>query len=601
MTGYQSYQSDQFFNNQNTGETIVRRGKGRLNDPFIYPDKTVRGVDNKGNYTTRVLEKGYIRRLNEFNETEEDPLLCQFQFNPQFLNQQASFQSGMVNPIYQPIEQLKQPIASMTQFSFRLLFDRSMELNSPSSNITSVTTDNPWELGGPSQVGVLHDINALFRVIGQGISASDVEIAIARAAENLAAGDQRIGKDERTTEENEAYSAAVSNSTRYFSNNVNVGNTAFILPYPVRIVFSSLYIVEGFITHTDLQILKFNSAYVPMQAQVTLGVNALYLGFAKKNTYFTHVLQQSAVERRNSLAQTAETSAKDVALVKEALSTLTVKLGRRDLRPNNRTREFIGTGNGNPVIRFNQLFTDSTAPSGFSYTNPRVWASITDFTDPRIWEEFRSFSFRKNKSSQSQDDAISELFTEGQLTLLSFSWKATLFGPFVDTRNLRRGRSSVIDLGSSLVLTAEDVRNNPTLVGTTKFSSNEQSITVTTRGQWQNLHTPNLTRSATSDPEPAALPFSLDLQNQFSSGLDTSRNWVLLTEGIYEVTLNGNTYSDSSFSTILLNRNSQVPLSTTIPFSWSRYGTPPNAGSGGPAPGDVSGVEGFTDGFIGLS
>lgn len=595
MTGHRSYQNDQFFNNHNTGEGVVRRS-GRLNDPFIYPDKTLRFMNADGTTTTRVLEKGYIRRLNEFNDTAEDSIFCQFQFNPQLLNQEAQFQSGMVNPIYQPIEQLKQPITSMTQFRFRLLFDRSMELNQEISRLPGAT-DNPWEKGGPSRVGVLHDINALFRVIGQGISAADVEGAIERAVENIAAGDQ--GLNERTTEENEAYSAAVSNSTGFFSNNVNVGNTAFILPYPVRIVFSSLYIVEGFVTHTSFEILKFNSAYVPMQAQVSLAVNALYLGFAKKNTYFTHVLQQSAVERRNSLVITAETSAKDVALVKEALSTLTVKLGRRDIRPNNRTRESIGTGNGNPVIKFNQLFTDSTAPSGFSFTNPRVWASITDFTDPKTWEEFSSFSFKKNKS---QDDAISTLFAEGQLTSLSFKWKATLFGPFVDTRNLRRGRLSVIDLNSSLILTVNDVRNNPTLKSAPKFSSNEQSITVTTRDQWQKLHTPDLSRSNASDPEPAALPSSLELQNQFSSGLDESRTWVLLTEGTYEVTLNRNTYIDSSFSTLLLKRNSNLPLSTTIPFSWSRYGAPPPAGGGGPAPGDVRpGDEGFTDVYFGLS
>jgi hypothetical protein len=579
-----SYQSDQFFNNQNTGETIVRRGKGRLNAPFIYPGNTLRVIDAAGNPTTRTLEKGYIRRLNEFNVDAEDPVLCQFQFNPQFLNQAASFQSGIVNPIYQPIEQLKQPIASMTQFSFRLFFDRSMELNSPGGSVTRAITDNPWELGGPSQVGVLHDINALFRVIGQGISANDVENAVFRARENLAARD--VNLDEAAAAEEEArYQNAVNNAGSFFSNNVNVGNTAFILPYPVRIVFSSLYIVEGFVTSTSLEILKFNSAYVPMQAQVTLGVNAIYLGFAKKNTYFTHVLEQSAVTRRNELLQTAERTASDVASIKELFKSLTIKLGRRDVRPNNRTRELIGTGNGNPVIRFNQLFNDVTPPSGFAYTDPRVWASPTDWTDPKKWDVFRSFSFKKNVS---EDDPISDLFTSGQLTTIKFNWRASLFGPFPANNDLRRATRNAAS--------ADDVRNNPILANTTVRSSNIQSIIVSTRDQWQKLYTPNLTRASTSDPEPVDLPSSLPLPSLFASGLDTTRNWLLLFEGSYTVTLNSSTYSDSSFSALVLNRDATAPLVTTLNFSWSRYDASPDkavvsgGGGGGGTPGTVSSV-----------
>lgn len=604
------YQSDQFFNiggsrpsqwsrNVSGNDNTRFVNPNALNDDFLFPDKTIRHIkpsfDGKTwSEDTAILQKGYIRRINEFNDSNEGPLLCRFQFNPQFINQAASFQSGMVNPIYQPIEQLQQPIASMTNFSFRLIFDRSMEINQESTDVLIRTTDNPWETGDPRQVGVLHDINALFRVIGQGISADDVEGAINRATEAFAATDQRIGKDELTDEETKTYTEAVSNSSRFFQNNVNVGNTAFILPYPVRIVFSSLYIVEGFITQTSLEILKFSSSYVPMMAQVTMSVNAVYIGFAKRNTYFTHVLEQSAVERRNSIIRTAETQAAEVALVKEMLSTLNVKLGRRDVRPNNRAREFIGTGNGTPVIRFNQLFNDVNPPSGFAYTNPRVWASPTDFTDPRAWEEFRSFSFRKNRSSQSQDDAIFDLFTEGQLTMLKFRWKTTLFGPFADTRG-SSGRGGFDDFSFT---SADDVRNNTILSapGIAQRSSNEQFVTVTTKSQWQNLHKPDLSRSSTADPEPSALPFTLNLPSQFSSSLDQTRRWVLLVEGSYEVTLNSNTYLDSSFSVLTLNRNSQAFLSTTLNFLWSRYDIPDTATStvgtgGGSGPGDVAAID----------
>jgi hypothetical protein len=601
MTGYQS---DQFFNigksrpdqwsRNRSPSTFV--GNNALNDDFLFPDKTIRHIKPDGTPDTKVLQKGYIRRINEFNDSDEGPLICRFQFNPQFINQAASFQSGMVNPIYQPIEQLQQPIASMTNFSFRLIFDRSMEVNSSSSTLRTSATDNPWEAGGPSQVGVLHDINSLFRVIGQGISASDVEGAIGRAREALAATDQRIGKDELSDEDRKTYTEAVSNATQFFQNNVNVGNTAFILPYPVRIVFSSLYIVEGFITQTSLEILKFSSSYVPMMAQVTMSVSAVYIGFAKRNTYFTHVLEQSAVERRNSLAQETAIDVADLNALKSSLSKLTVKLSRRDIRPNRSRREVVGTGIGDPVIRFNQLFTDAATPTGFAYTNPLVWANPTDWVEPWTREQWRSSIFTTKK-----DDDISVLFENGSITDITFTWKATLFGPVVDPGAASSSRGRFTDFPFT---SADDVRNNSALSQVQKFSSPENRQTVTTKKQWQELHTPDLFVSGlTADPpnpvEPLALPKSLNLTNRYSSAIATTNSWVLLIEADYLVTINGNSYSDNSFKVLSFNRSSTAPLSTTLDFLWSRYdeafannASSTSGGGGGPSPGSVSVLRG---------
>jgi hypothetical protein len=597
------YQSNQFFKiGRSRPSQWKREGHGNdntafvspnaLNDDFLFPDKTIRNIKPSPDGKTwtednRILQKGYIRRINEFNEGNEGPLLCRFQFNPERLNQAASFQSGVVNPIYQPIEQLQQPISSMTNFNFRLLFDRTMEVNQPS--FQTVSSDNPWETGGPSQVGVLHDINALFRVIGQGISADDVEGAITRAAEALSASDAVLGKDSVTEEDDAIYGEARLNSSRFFQNNVNVGNTAFILPYPVRIVFSSLYIVEGFVTQTSLEILKFSSSYVPMVAQVTLSVNAIYLGFAKRNTYFTHVLEQSAIERRNELARITDTVAQDAIQVKQLFNNLTVKLGRRDVR-NNSTREFIGTGIGTPVIKFNQLFDDVTEPEGFKYSKPRVWSNPTDWVAParpvdnpaRLDPNRRAGDGSEDPPSKIEVDPISKLFGEGSLTSINFKWKATLFGPFTANNDLRR----VTRNASS----ADDIRNIPTLASARKFESNEQGQTVTTMAQWKKLHEPELKRRSSpfdpspdpSSPEPSGIPFSLELPVQFSSTLGDTNNWVLLFEGSYEVTLNRNTYLDSAFSVLVLNRDATAPLATTLNFSWSRYDALANPAPGGP-------------------
>lgn len=602
-----SYRNDQFNQIRNI-ETSVNWTRdpssgvldnNALNKKFEYPDNTIRVIKSDGTYDTRVLQKGYIRRINEFSDFNEGPVVCRFQFNPQYINQAASFQSGVVNPIYQPIEQLQQPIASMTNFSFRLFFDRSLEVNNESSSFFA--SDNPWETGGPGQVGVLHDINALFRVIGQGISSSDVENAIDRARETLAAGDQRLGKDSTTDEEDAIYESAVSNASRFFDNNVNVGNTAFILPYPVRIVFSSLYIVEGFVTSTALEILKFSSSYVPMQAQITLGVSAIYLGFAKQNTYFTHVLEQSAAERRNELARATDAQNADVRVLKNEFSKLHMSLLRRRSAAQDSTRPIDRPSSGlsDATIRFNQLFTDFSQSGNIRYTQPRVWAGPTNWITRSTQPGSTNRGSRGRRSQGSTPDpvlldtsvgTVSDLFEDGALTEVTLRFRASIFGPFRDTGELRSdGRTSAFSDLFSTASSAAEVRNNSTLSRTRKAESDWKSITVTTKQQWLDLINP-ATSSAFIQIE--------ELESRFPESLDVINRWLILYEAEYTVVLNGRSYVETAFNTSFLSRSSQTALTSVLHFGWNRYyndvsetaAATSTSGPGSPSPGSVAPV-----------
>lgn len=71
----------------------------------------------------------------------------------------------------------------------------------------------------------------------------------------------------------------------------NYGNSAFLVSLPVRIVFSSLFMVEGFITSTQVTFNKFNANMVPTQCMVGVTMQAMYIGFAREKTYLTTQLE----------------------------------------------------------------------------------------------------------------------------------------------------------------------------------------------------------------------------------------------------------------------------------------------------------------------
>lgn len=302
-----SYRTDQWFRFRGgtnlTGENFTSSPKkngsgyavpGSDNQDFIYPARTVRGVDGRGNPTSTSLKRGYIRSLLTGDGL---PITkCQFQFNPSAINQSVTQNTSILNFLQIDPAQYSQPLPGNVTFQFELFFDRSMEVNNGSSNPISVT-DDPWANLGPEQVGVLHDLSSMYSIIGVGISDYMANRAEQSSKDYI---DTAINTliDKKTTEitaEDAAGRSAADERAEYKESastflNLNRGNTAFLLPLPVRVVFSSLYIVEGLVQDFNVLFTKFNTNMVPMQCSVTVTFEAKYIGFAKKDTFFTDVL-----------------------------------------------------------------------------------------------------------------------------------------------------------------------------------------------------------------------------------------------------------------------------------------------------------------------
>lgn len=331
------YESDQFYglDTIESGEYNASIGIGAeegllgttyvvdvANKAFSYPDNIVRGgyrakrqVWNEGtggydpapgeNFDLGVLKKGYIRSLKL--DDAQSVVKCQFQFNPATLNQSVSQNTQVLNFLQQNMSQYAQPMPSNVNFSFELFFDRSYELNHFKGAVEKGKASGAlWAKTDPSVVGVLHDVGTLYEVVGVGLSASQQDYMQSTLeetirAELLTASEE--GDDTLSTVDdvNEAIAERSAQASALLG--VNQGNTAFLLPIPVRAVFSSLYIVEGLVQNISVRYLKFTRNLVPMQASATITLEGKYIGFAKKNTFFTHVLEERRKLRAEQIAE----------------------------------------------------------------------------------------------------------------------------------------------------------------------------------------------------------------------------------------------------------------------------------------------------------
>lgn len=307
-----SYRTDQWFRFRGgtnlTGENFTsvptRTGSGyavpdSANNDFIYPARAVRGIDRRGNPTSTYLKRGYIRSL--LTGDGLDIKKCQFQFNPATINQSVSQNTTILNFLQIDPYQYSQPLPGNVTFQFDLFFDRSMEVANGGGN--SSVTDDPWARLGPDQVGVLHDLSSLYSIIGVGVSEYMENRALNAAEEYIGTAIDTL-VDRKTTEITSDDTAGLDAdkeradyrqaATDFIG--LNRGNTAFLLPLPVRIVFSSLYIVEGLVQDFNVLFTKFSTNMVPMQCSVTVTFEAKYIGFAKKDTFFTDVLDKARAE-----------------------------------------------------------------------------------------------------------------------------------------------------------------------------------------------------------------------------------------------------------------------------------------------------------------
>lgn len=391
-----SYRNNQFYYPVSAGEESTYFNQGGSippanNPPFIYPDSTIRVADpdskRPSGLSSRKLERGYIRSLLTEAQGQQVPLKkCRFQFNPAQLAQSVSMNSSMLNFFMQEPGQLAQPLGSEVSFAFDVFFDRSMEMNNPRGDIGS--TLSPWASSSPSEVGVLRDIATFYNVIGQGLTEDQVDFATAQYTNTLNA---EFNNADGSVEDTDRLQA-IERLNDYTSNvNVNVGNTAFLMPLPVRVLFSSLYMVEGYVTNTTVVYTKFNTAMVPMQATMSVSMRALYIGFAKKDTFVTENIKRTieAAQQATAEAEEAKASKTDAYLaVTEELSTLQWYAGKSTAVNDEASLEFILNLPG---------------------TNSRLVVGVPN---------------------AKKDGAVNALFRSGTPTAITFQLQMKVYGPF---------------------------------------------------------------------------------------------------------------------------------------------------------------------------
>ena len=233
-----------------------------------------------------------------------------FQFNPNQLRRDVQARADTQLWINQSPEQLLMPgIGDMT-FSWQMLFNREAEVmqNPPgffttdeaenrasgaqhpldalllnlsdSSNVQHNTTEEFAQ-----RLGVLADIMVLDSITGQRISHEFYEYAKAYATYQAT-----TLYDEE--EDDSGTAVLVDDSMQNDMLNMNVGNSAFLIPHPVRCVFSENFMVDGYINSVSVNLLKFSPDMIPTVGMVDISMHALYQGFARKNTFMTQAIDR---------------------------------------------------------------------------------------------------------------------------------------------------------------------------------------------------------------------------------------------------------------------------------------------------------------------
>lgn len=273
-----------------TGSTPNNLGRTSKDNPeFLYPNKIRK---NLGGGPDKIIQRGFIRSL-----LNEVPALTKaldnrrffFQFNPERIMRSVSVSSGMMMPLLQDAQQFSVATPGNSTFSFDIFINREAEVNQKTTvssppDAESLTLD--YITSNPQQFGVLSDLSVLDTIIGQGVSEDTVKaLAKIQAISSTWEASDTTGGSVTTPSKTLTESDAETALNKVF------GNSAFLISTPIRIVFSSLFMVDGFITGSAVQFSKFSENLVPTMCAINLTVEAKYIGFARKQTYLTEALQ----------------------------------------------------------------------------------------------------------------------------------------------------------------------------------------------------------------------------------------------------------------------------------------------------------------------
>ena len=303
-----SYTSNQWYNlptgvtGPGTHKSLARTNKD--NPEFMFPGRVRKNL-GIGNDTT--IQRGFMRcLLTEVDGAPKDLPNRRFffQFNPERIMRSVSLSSGMTNVLFQDPGQFSVATPGNATFSFDIMLNREMEVNNhtnfknknsptgvpPPFNLDDLdrvvgrtSTPTGQDVG---QIGVLADLMIMDSIIGQGIS-DDIISALSKLSSRSSSWEPSDSSSGASAGADPNF-ISEADASRAF--NAIRGNSAFLVSTPVRIVFSSMFMVDGFIQSSSVNFTKFNTKMVPTMCVINVTVEAKYIGFAKKDTYLTKSL-----------------------------------------------------------------------------------------------------------------------------------------------------------------------------------------------------------------------------------------------------------------------------------------------------------------------
>ena len=315
------YAKNQFYNFGNY-EPVIGTANSRTNKDnpkFIWPNSVNKNAV-VGPSGTVAVQRGYMKMITSAygSSLDEGSVLhkrrLHFQFNPDTLTRAVNARNDIQQWQNQDPFQFTQPIPGDSNFSFELLFNREAELASasyrnengavikndkaanltrktnlggghPSRPVTTGFTDSPYDPSWVTDIGVLADIMVFDQIIGQGMN-QDLIAAIVKKAGEVTAAYNLANPSGGTEDEVDKEIPFDATKTSNFLG-TNIGNSAFLIAQPIRVVFSSTFMVEGFVTSTMVSFNKFNPSMVPTQCIINVQMQAMYIGFANRDTYLT--------------------------------------------------------------------------------------------------------------------------------------------------------------------------------------------------------------------------------------------------------------------------------------------------------------------------
>lgn len=471
---------------------------GKVNAPFVFPDKSVRfleaeaaleksrnrGIVNNLSYGDYKLHRGYIRNLEQPAFGEVPISRCNFQFNPQEIRQDVSMREGVYLPLLQTKEQLSQPMGAITNFAFDLLFDRSHEVAKGNTINNIGKGGDPLSIDpliDPQEIGVLADLRILYSVIGQGFSTEMIKFQMTNFQNVVALENKEETDPEKklTAEQLVALDGEINKVIE-----ANYGNFAFLMPNPVRVLFSSLFMLDGFVTGTSVNFLKFSTKMVPLQCRVTINMQAMYIGFARQKTFLTDVFEDAA------RALAAERSQKSAALT-ELRQALLKTAYRFTMVP-------IWTRATNIPDYWTSIANPSSSIASNNYLP--VWAQgvidryASDVDPPGSAASYRGLilgfpAIRPNKGQQREiidgteivtgrdTDEVLKLFESDSPLTISYSWYIRVYGKKQENSALTANQANEI-------LNNKTYNRSNNKYGATLIGSYSGTETASSKDEW---------------------------------------------------------------------------------------------------------------------